>query len=73
MKEYKTSYQRAKEPVYNLADKYNQYCVKPTRVVDDFNTRTLPQIRVADNTLKFSMGQTGTFKRADATAKYRDN
>lgn len=60
-KEFRSDQKR--EGVYNLADKYNQYCVPPKRVVDDFNTRTLPQIKVADNSLKFSMLQTGGFKR----------
>jgi len=63
-KDFKTSQQRAKEPVYNLADKYNQYCVPPKRVVDDFNTRTLPQIKVADSNLKFGLTQTGGFRKA---------
>ena len=67
MKEFKTGYQRAQEPVYNLADKYNQYCVPPKRVVDDFNTRTLPQIRVADSSLKFSITKTGGFNRGSTT------
>jgi len=62
-KEYRSD-QKVKEPVYNLADKYNQYCVPPKRVIDDFNTRTLPQIKVSDNSLKFSMLKTGGFKRS---------
>lgn len=60
-KEFRSEQKR--EGVYNLADKYNQYCVPPKRVVDDFNTRTLPQIKVTDNSLKFTMLQTGGFKR----------
>jgi len=63
-----TVYQRAKEPVYNLADQYNQYCVPPKRVVDDFNTRTLPQIKVADNSLKFGLTKTGGFKKLETSA-----
>jgi len=64
-KSFQSAQQRSKEPVYNLADKYNQYCVPPKRVVDDFNTRTLPQIKVADNSLKFGLTKTGGFKRLD--------
>jgi len=59
---------KGKETVYNLADKYNQYCVPPKRVVDDFNTRTLPQVKIADNSLKFSMIKTGGFKRGQTLA-----
>jgi len=65
MKDFKTSQQRSKEPIYNLADQYNQYCVPPKRVVDDFNTRTLPQIRVADTNMKFGLTKTGGFKKAE--------
>jgi len=64
-KTFQSAQQRAKEPVYNLADKYNQYCVPPKRVVDDFSTRTLPQIKVADNSLKFGLTKTGGFKKLD--------
>jgi len=64
-KSFQSAQQRSQEPVYNLADKYNQYCVPPKRVVDDFNTRTLPQIKVADNSLKFGLTKTGGFKRLD--------
>jgi len=67
MKEFKTGNLRAKEPAYSLADQYNQYCVPPKRVVDDFNTRTLPQIKVADSSLKFSITKTGGFKRGEST------
>jgi len=66
-KDLKNAYQRAKEPVYNLADQYNQYCVPPKRVIDDFNTRTLPQIKIADNSLKFGLTKTGGFKRLEMT------
>jgi len=66
-KELKNANQRTKEPVYNLADHYNQYCVPPKRVVDDFNTRTLPQIKVADNSLKFNLTKTGGFKRVETS------
>jgi len=66
-KEFKSSQQRSKEPAYNLADKYSQYCVPPQRVVDDFNTRTLPQIRVADNKLKFGLTTTVGFKKGETT------
>jgi len=59
--------QKGREAVYNLADKYNQYCVPPKRVIDDFNTRTLPQVKIADNSLKFSMIKTGGFKRGQST------
>jgi hypothetical protein len=58
---------KGREAVYNLADKYNQYCVPPKRVVDDFNTRTLPQVKIADNSLKFSMIKTGGFKRGQSS------
>jgi len=68
VKEFKSGSQRAKEPAYSYADNYNQYCVPPKKVQDDFSTRTLPQIRVTDNSLKFSMTKTGGFKKGQTAA-----
>jgi len=64
---YKNPVERAREPVYNPATKYNEYCKSIERMPEPLTTG-LPPIKTGENTMKFTMIKTGGFKKTETVS-----